>query len=316
MMVQGHKKSKERMDNLENMVKSLSTTVIEVKSVMTELLTKVPANAVRINRVDRRVTELITEIDSSRATVNSKMKCLEEQLKKVTMHKEDDITRLISANIQSLTGLSDQFPNEKLSEIQRELTTLKKDQSVDQNVVESLRELVADIQQKINSTGNMQGTSNNGHVNQNSYINLEKQRRERDIMKSSIMRSSGIIRQLIATKISSEFDDISLIKKCKTVDIPLVSKTVAACELSLFKYVGFPGMDQEFYADIGDLLGEATTWCMEVEEVYSRMEVHSINTTMGDVKDVGVFSDNFEKTVYEFIDKVENAYLTAGTSRQ
>ena len=56
-------------------------------------------------------------------------------------------------------------------------------------------------------------------------------------------------------------------------------------------------MDQEFYADIGDLLGEATTWCMEVEEVYSRMEVHSINTTMGDVKDVGVFSDNFEKTV-------------------
>ena len=152
MMVQGHKKSKERMDNLENMVKSLSTTVIEVKSVMTELLTKVPANAVRINRVDRPVTELITEIDSSRATVNSKMKCLEDQLKKVTMHKEDDITRLISANIQSLTGLSDQFPNEKLSEIQRELTTLKKDQSVDQNVVESLRELVADIQQKINST--------------------------------------------------------------------------------------------------------------------------------------------------------------------
>ena len=263
MMVQGHKKSKERMDNLENMVKSLSTAVIKVKSVMTELLTKVPANAVRINRVDRRVRELITEIDTSRATVNSKMKCLEEQLKKVTMHKEDDITRLISENIQSLTGLSDQFPKEKLSEIQIELTTLKKDQSVDQNVVESLRELVADIQQKINSTDNMQGTSNNGHVNQNSYINLEKQRRERDIMKSSIMRSSGIIRQLIATKISSKFADISLIKKCKTVDIPLVSKTVAACELSLFKYVGFPGMDQEFYADIGDLLGEATTWCMK-----------------------------------------------------
>ena len=77
------------MDNLENMVKSLSTTVSEVKSVMTELLTKVPTNAVMINKVDRRVTELIIEIDSSRATVNSKMKCLEEQLKNVTMHKED-----------------------------------------------------------------------------------------------------------------------------------------------------------------------------------------------------------------------------------
>ena len=56
---------------------------------MTELLTKVPTNAVMINRVDRRLTELIKEIDSSRATVNSKMKCLEEQLKNVTMHKED-----------------------------------------------------------------------------------------------------------------------------------------------------------------------------------------------------------------------------------
>ena len=75
-------------------------------------------------------------------------------------------------------------------------------------------------------------------------------------------------------------------------------------------------MDQEFYVDIGDLLGEATTWYMEVEEVYSRMEVHSINTTMGDVKDVGVFSDNVEKTVYLFMDNVENAYLTARTSRQ
>ena len=37
---------------------------------------------------------------------------------------------------------------------------------------------------------------------------------------------------------------------------------------------------------------------------------------MGNVKDVGVFSDNFEKTVYEFINKVKNAYLTARTSRQ
>ena len=49
-----------------------------------------------INRVDRRVTELITEIDSSRATVNSKMKCLEEELKRLTKRFQITFSRVLS----------------------------------------------------------------------------------------------------------------------------------------------------------------------------------------------------------------------------
>ena len=55
---------------------------------------------------------------------------------------------------------------------------------------------------------------------------------------------------------------------------------------------------------------------MRVEVLYNKAEIHSINTSKGDTADVGVFSDNAEVTVYEFLDAAEIAYLGWGNSVQ
>ena len=56
-------------------------------------------------------------------------------------------------------------------------------------------------------------------------------------------------------------------------------------------------------------MDKAQTWCLKIEDLYNRTEVHSINTSKGDVADVGIFSDNSQITVFEFLEVAELAYL-------
>ena len=118
-----------------------------------------------------------------------------------------------------------------------------------------------------------------------------------------------MIRQLITIDISNECMDISLIKKCKQEDAPVVQKSVTATEAAVVKYVRFPGMNIEFYNEISSLLQNAGDWCLRVEARYAKMEVHAINNTKGDISTVHIFKDNIEQIVYEFIDELETAFL-------
>ena len=78
----------------------------------------------------------------------------------------------------------------------------------------------------------------------------------------------------------------------------------------------FSGMDSGFCEVINDLLDEAENWCLKVEVLYNKAEIHSINTSKGDTADVGVFSDNAKVSVYEFLEAAEIAYLGWGNSVQ
>ena len=57
------------------------------------------------------------------------------------------------------------------------------------------------------------------------------------------------------------------------------------------------------------VFARAQNWCLEIEQEYNKAEVHSINTSKGDTEDVGMFSDNSEITVFEFLEAAELAYL-------
>ena len=57
------------------------------------------------------------------------------------------------------------------------------------------------------------------------------------------------------------------------------------------------------------LMDKAKVWCLNIEEMYNKTEVHSINILKGDAKDVGIFSDNSQTTVFEFLEAAELAYL-------
>ena len=105
-------------------------------------------------------------------------------------------------------------------------------------------------------------------------------------------------------------------KKCKTVDVPALNSAVGNIQKALQKYVGFKGMDSKYCDEIDDLMDRAQTWCFEIEQEYNRAEVHLINTSKGDIEDVGIFSDNPQTTVFEFLESAELAYLGWGNSVQ
>ena len=86
--------------------------------------------------------------------------------------------------------------------------------------------------------------------------------------------------------------NIALLKKCKTVDVPAVNSVIGNIQKVLQKYVGFSGMDSEYCDRIGKLMDKAQAWCLDIEELYNKAEVHSINTSKGDAANVGIFADN------------------------
>ena len=144
----------------------------------------------------------------------------------------------------------------------------------------------------------------------------ESTNRERDIVRKSIERVERQISQLIGAVISKDHVNIALVKKCKTVDVPAVNSAVGNIKKALQKYVRFKGMFSKYCDEIDNLMDRAQRWCLEIEQEYNRAEVHLINTSKGDTEDVGIFSDNSQTTVFEFLESAELAYLGWGNSVQ
>ena len=67
-------------------------------------------------------------------------------------------------------------------------------------------------------------------------------------------------------------------------------------------------MDPEYCDGIAVLMDRAQAWCLDIEELYNKAKIPSINTFKGDASDVGVFSDNSQVTVFKFLESAELAY--------
>ena len=91
--------------------------------------------------------------------------------------------------------------------------------------------------------------------------------------------------------------NIALLKKSKTVNVPAVNSAIRKIQKWLQKYTGFSGMNSEYCDRIGELMDRA------------QAKVHSSNTSTGDSVDVGIFYDNSQVTVFEFLESAELAYL-------
>ena len=82
------------------------------------------------------------------------------------------------------------------------------------------------------------------------------------------------------------------------------------------KYVTFDNFDNTFVSSVNLLLDQANNWILQVEIIYSNTEAHMVSNSKEDISNVGIFTDNAEKTVYEFLDEIEIGLLRWGTSRQ
>ena len=118
----------------------------------------------------------------------------------------------------------------------------------------------------------------------------EVKARECKIVRKGIDRLEMQIKQYTSVHVSREQVDIVLIKKCKTTDIPALNSAMGNIQKALQRYVGFDGMDPDYCDGIEELMDGVQKWAQDIEEIYNKAEVHSINTSKGDSLEVGVFS--------------------------
>ena len=100
---------------------------------------------------------------------------------------------------------------------------------------------------------------------------------ERDIVKKGMERLEKEIAQYTQIQVSTEQVDISLLKRCKLTDIPAVNLAIRNIQRALQTYVRFNDIDLLYCSKVGEVMDEAQAWCMNVEDMYNKAEVHSIN---------------------------------------
>ena len=208
-------------------------------------------------------------------------------------------------------------PSTVLECMTMEVEVLSQESYTNRIITEDLRVEVLNIQDRINSSllGSRFDSSNK---NSGTPKNLGAENRswERDIVRKGMERLEKEISQYTQVQISKEQVDIALLKKCKTTDIPAVNLAIANIQRALQKYVGFNNIDSLYCDKVGEIMDDAQAWCMNIEEMYNRAEVHSINTSKGDTAEVGIFSDNAKISIFEFLEAAELAYLGWGNITQ
>ena len=211
--------------------------------------------------------------------------------------------------------INDSSPGVAVDRMRDEIRELRDSLATSRYATEGLRGLVVNLSDQVSSNPPTQIIRDETLVLRDE-INTETSKRECEIVLKGIERTEKQLKQLILNDIYAESVDSSLIKKYKTIDVPCVHAAIGSIQKSLQRYVKFSGMDSRYCDEINDILDEAENWCLRVEVLYNKAEIHSINTSKGDTADVGVFSDNAKVTVYEFLKAAEIAYLGWGNSVQ
>lgn len=266
-----------------------------------------------LEKIDQRCSYLELGLDNVRKDMNDKFSTFQQWFDDMRHQSDAPVPREIVNSIQEV--INDSAPGLAVESMRGEVRQLRKTISADKHVTEGLRNLVVGLAEQVERSAvvslSAPGPGSNLHSSSSEGVI-----REREIVRKGIERLEKQVNQLILVDVSSEIVDISLIKKCKTVDVPGIHSAVGHIQKSLQKYVNFQGMDEQYCDHINDLLDRADTWCRKVEELYNKAEVHSINSSRGDATDVGVFSDNSKVTIYEFLELAELAYLGWGNSVQ
>ena len=199
-----------------------------------------------------------------------------------------------------------------LSTITQDLAGLHRSISADKKLISQVQGCMKELQGKLDDT--VADITASTYRMEDVAIDRRESSNHKSlgIVKLGIERYVQQINQLISTQISQDAPDLKLIEKCNNV----VSKAITSCSDALEKYVRLPRMDSIYVDEVSRILVQASSWCLEIEELYSRMEIHSITNTKGDTSDVGIFSDNSTRTIYEFLQDVELAIMGWGNKQQ
>ena len=202
-----------------------------------------------------------------------------------------------------------------LQDLRKDVLEIKEQHELGERTVETLRDILVEVRDQVTRAPLSANVSRSAHTSTPCPPDPNQSSRECEVIKSSIERSIRLIRQLTETELTLG-SDVGLIKKCNKEDTGKVNRYVKACEDNLLRYIKYPGADQEFCDEIRSVLDKADDWVVHVESIYARSEAHAISDARGDITKIGIFANNAEKTVFEFIEETDLGMLGWGTSKQ
>ena len=284
-----------------NQVASLEKKIDGLAAIQQIQGTRIEGIEIRVERIDRNLKGYV-----------------DNQVLKISKDIEDakltsstgEISVLISNNIKECIANSAPEP---LNQLKREVASIKHKVQCDHIIMESMRSVVLEVKNQLDSSA--ENIGNPGiSVTQPNSSSAEKRDRERDLTKNAIESSAKLLKQLVMPSVD-QFSDLALIKKCN-MDVKKVTNYSKTCHDLLMKYIAYEGMDTSYYQSINTLLNTANKWILNVEHVYSTSEAHAISSAKGNVGAVGIFSDNADKTIYEFIEQLDLALTGWGSNTQ
>ena len=293
------------LQGAESVYEDLQGDVESLKTNSYEVWERLKIDEARMNNLDR----FINRVDNK---VNEKFKTVNEWVADLTVRPgQSEIPREIVDSLREI--INDSSPGAEVNRMRNEIRELRESMNTSRYATEGLRGIVVDLSEQVSNVPPAQILRDESCRDD---FSSESSRRECEIIRKGIERIEKQLRQLIRNEIRMDSVDISLIKKYKTVDMPSIQSAIGNIQKSLQRYVKFSGMDPSYCDEIDKLLDEAEVWCLNVDMLYNKQEIHSINTSKGDSNDVGIFSDNAKVTVYEFLEAAEIAYLGWGNSVQ
>ena len=288
------------LQGAESVYEDLQGDVESLKTNSEEVWERLKIDEARMNNLDRFVTRVDNKVNGNFETVNEWFANL------AARPNQTEIPREIVDSLREI--INDSSPGAEVNRMRNEIMELRESMTTSRYATEGLRGLVVDLSDQVSNVPPTQMLRDESLILREDF-NSESSRRECEIVRKGIERMEKQLRQLIRSEIRMDSVDISLIKKYKTVDIPSIQSAIGNIQKSLQRYVKFSGMDSSYCDEIDKLLDDAEIWCLNVDTLYNKEEIHSINTSKGDSNDVGIFLDNAKVTVYEFLEAAEIAYL-------
>ena len=283
-----------RLSCIEESIQRISSICDEINIKIGVVTANSALNSDAISALEKRVSSLDRDV---KTYVDSKFSNVSQKLTSISLNMSKP--RNVSESVES---------------IKKELKDLKLRQQRDQVAMSHLSNTIANVKDQFDSSLEF----NPSNISHNSSLSSSRSRRdkdnERELMKDSIESSARLIRQLtnVSVSMSSEF---STIQKSNN-DVRKLNTYIKSCQDALIKYVAYDGYNQDYMSTIKAMLQDANDWILHVERIYSSSEAHAINTSKGDTTSIGVFSNNADKTVFEFFEEVELCLLGWGTGKQ
>ena len=271
------------LSRIDHTVSSLNESILNAKSIFSDLTKDLDTirdvsstTKTRLDRVEQKCCGIERDLNGLDKVVQEKFSKVQQWIDDLSPQIDTPVPREIVDSIQEV--INDSAPGLAVESMRSEVRELRRTIQGERHVTEGLRNLVVSLAEQVERTPS---TPVPAPLLNPDTICSDGTSREREIIRKGIERLEKQIEQLIKVDISSDLLDISLIKKCKTVDVPAIHSAIGHIQKSLQKYVNFPGMDEDYCDVINDLLDLAESWCRRIEELYNKAEVHSINSSLG-----------------------------------